>query len=230
MTFVLLDSLTLPGNPGKANEDAFACRERAAAVLDGATGLGDNLLPGPSDAAWLSRFGANRLMAHLADGASVTDAVTASLFDAHTSFDNLKRREIRERYEIPYASLMLVAVEGDELAFAWYGDCAALLRRADGTADSVGDAIEKRRSEAERVRALAARQGENAASTRPRDAYLPALRAARNLVNTPRGGYLFGPDVMAADRVKTTRRRLADITHLLLATDGFLALVSDYGL
>ncbi len=101
MKLELVDSLSLPGDPRKANDDAFAFRENAAVVLDGATGLGERLLPGPSDAAWLSRFGANRLMAYMADGATPLEAVTAALFDAQTSFEQLRRREPADRYETP---------------------------------------------------------------------------------------------------------------------------------
>ena len=37
MRFELLNSLSLPADPAKANEDAFAAEENAAAVFDGAT-------------------------------------------------------------------------------------------------------------------------------------------------------------------------------------------------
>ena len=69
MEFVFLDALSLPGNPTKPNDDAWAQTNTAAAVFDGATNLGEPLLPGESDAAWLARFGARRLMAHCQDGA-----------------------------------------------------------------------------------------------------------------------------------------------------------------
>ena len=58
MQFELIDSLSLPGNPEKPNDDAFGFGDQAALVLDGATGLGEPLMPGKSDAAWLARFGA----------------------------------------------------------------------------------------------------------------------------------------------------------------------------
>ena len=68
MAFELLDSLSLPGDASKPNEDAFAHSESAAVVFDGATSLGDPLMPGPSDAAWIAQFGARRLLAHLKEG------------------------------------------------------------------------------------------------------------------------------------------------------------------
>ena len=228
MKLEVLNSLSLAGNPEKANEDAFAHRERAAIVLDGATGLGEKLMPGPSDAAWLSRFAANRLMAYIGEGADAREAVAAALFDAQTAFGQLQRRAPVETYEMPFASMMLAVLDDGALDFAWYGDCAALIGRPAQSVEIVGEALAKRRREGDRVRALATSTGEQAAAPGIREVFLPALRAMRNLVNTPRGGWLFGPDVTAADHVEQMRTEISAGTHLLLVTDGFLALASDY--
>ena len=58
MQFEFIDALSIPGHPAKPNDDAWGQTSGAAVVLDGATNLGDSLLPGESDAAWLARFGA----------------------------------------------------------------------------------------------------------------------------------------------------------------------------
>src|SRR3982750_4776105 len=107
MTFRLLDSVSLPGDPAKANEDAFQHRGDAAVVLDGATPLGDGLMPGPSDAAWIAQFGARRLLAHLRDGMSARKALRAALADAQKSFEALRRHEPDEMWQTPCASMML---------------------------------------------------------------------------------------------------------------------------
>jgi hypothetical protein len=60
-----------------------------------------------------------------------------------------------------------------------------------------------------------------------RDEFLPALRAARNRVNTGED-WLFGPDVRCADHAKHARVMPAPGSPVLLASDGFLALASDY--
>lgn len=227
MKLVLLDSLSLPGDPAKANDDSFGCRDTAAVVLDGATGLGDSLMPGPSDAAWLSRFGANRILSYVGDGASGRDAVVAALFDTENSFTQLRRRAPVERYEIPYASLML-AVPGEfDVDFLWYGDCAAVMLSPGEPAEIVGEALARRAREGRYARKLA--QGGAVAGAGVRETYLPALRAARNTVNTRPGAYLFGPDVEAADHLSEELRQAQPGTLILLATDGFLALTSDYG-
>jgi Protein phosphatase 2C len=229
MKLELVDSLSLPGNVEKANDDSFAYRERAAVVLDGATGLGERLMPGLSDAAWLSRFGANRIMSYLGDGAQPQEAVTAALFDAETSFAQLRRRQPTDRYEIPFASMMLAVADEHAIDFLWYGDCAALVQHADGRVEIVGEAIEKRARESGYAKKLAESKGQTVAAASLREEFLPALRKARNTVNTPKGNYLFGPEVIAADHTDSRHVDIASGAHVLLVTDGFLALASDYG-
>jgi hypothetical protein len=106
----LLQQLSLPGDPAKANEDSFACLDHAALVLDGATPLGPSLLPGPSDAAWIAQFGARRLAAHLKDGETPEDALKHALQDAEKSFEGLRRAPVHEKWQTPCASLIM-AVE-----------------------------------------------------------------------------------------------------------------------
>ncbi|MGD0141873.1 MAG: hypothetical protein ABSC92_01800 [Rhizomicrobium sp.] len=224
----MIESLSLPGDPAKPNEDAFARRGRAAVVMDGATGLGELLMPGNSDAAWVARFGANRLMAHSDEGLTPHDAVIASLRDTENSFVNLRRRAPAETYEIPFSSMMFVTLSGSGFDALWFGDCAVLVARPGGVVELVGDAMEKRSRESGRAAALAAKLGESAASAGVRDTFLPALRATRNQMNTGRRSWCFGPDARAADHVASARVSAPIGTILLLVSDGFLALASDY--
>ncbi len=228
MTFKLLDSISVPGNPAKANEDAFGAEEHAAVVMDGATGLGDNLMPGKSDAAWLATFGARRLMAYARDGATPREAVAAALFDAQTSFEALRKRPPSETWETPFASMMFVAGDPQGLEALWFGDCAALVKRPDAPVEIVGDALEKREMEAQRVARLARKHGLSPAAGINRPQYLEALRKARNHVNTVEGSWAFGPDVRAADHVSGRTIEAPAGTFVLLCSDGFLALASDY--
>ena len=128
-------------------------------VLDGATPLGPSLLPGPSDAAWIAQFGARRLAAHLRDGDAPHDALKHALADAGKSFAGLSREPIREKWQTPCASLMMVvelgrapspprvqstlAQRGSEIQFLWYGDCAAIVEQ-DGEVEMIGETLEKR--------------------------------------------------------------------------------------
>jgi serine/threonine protein phosphatase PrpC len=110
------------------------------------------------------------------------------------------------------------------LEFMWYGDCAALVSR-DGAVTMIGEAMEARKREAGRARLVSQ---ETKKSATDRTAFLPLLRASRNRINSGRN-WLFSPDARAAAHVSRQTERLAPGTLLLLASDGFLALVTDYG-
>jgi hypothetical protein len=79
------------------------------------------------------------------------------------------------------------------------------------------------------VKMLADAKGLAPAAGNSRAEYLPFLRASRNKVNGESGGWLFSPDMRAADRVESKYVEAPSGTLVLLSTDGFLALASDYG-
>jgi hypothetical protein len=248
----LLQQLSLPGDPTKPNEDSFACLDHAALVLDGATPLGPSLLPGPSDAAWIAQFGARRLAAHLKDGDAPQDALKHALQDAEKSFEGLRRAPVREKWQLPCASLMLVfdplrpslarepatgtspssadarggGGSPPSLEFFWYGDCTALIEQ-DGKIEIMGEAIVARKAEAERAKRAAKTKNLSSALGVNRPEIAPLLRAARNRINSG-GNWLFSPDARAAKHVARGTALARQGARLLLASDGFLALVSDY--
>jgi len=228
MTFQLLDSLSLPGDSAKANEDAFGLGEGAAVVIDGATPLGDGLMPGPSDAAWIAQFGARRLMAHLRDGDGARKALRATLADAQKSFEALRRHPPEEIWQTPCASMMLAVPDSKSTEFLWFGDCAALVKQGDAAVIVVGETFDKRAAEAGRAQALAKEKKLSPAAGLSRPEFIGTLRAVRNRINSG-DRWLFSPDVKAAAHVSRRVLKLAPGSTLLLASDGFLALASDYG-
>lgn len=229
MALTLLDSLSLPGDVKKPNEDAFAVGSAGAVVLDGATSLGEPLMPGSSDAAWIARFGARRLMAHLEGGLAGQAAVDHALREAAHSFAGLARRRPQATWEMPFASMMLCVEVPEGIEALWFGDCAAVFAAPGQKAHLVGEALQSKQAERERVARLAARSGIAPTSGPSRAEFLPALRAARNRVNTKDGYFLFGPDEAALGRARQCRLELPTGTRILMASDGFLALVSEYG-
>lgn len=225
MGFELIDTLSLPGDATKANEDSSGHDANAAVVLDGATPLGDGLMPGPSDAAWIAHFGARRILAHLRGGDGARKALRGALADTQKSFEALRRAAPQEIWQTPCASMMLAAQAEDGLEFLWFGDCAALLKQGDGPVQVVGETFDKRAAEAGRAQKLAQEKKQPATD---RAQFIDALRATRNRINS--GTYwLFSPDVKAASHVSRRVLRCTPGATLLLASDGFLALASDYG-
>jgi len=228
MTLELWESLSLPGDPAKANEDVFAHKDGAAVVIDGATMLGDGLMPGPSDAQWIAQFGARRLMAHLGEGDGARKALRAALADTQKSFEALRRHEPEDVWQTPCASMMLAVQADTGLEFLWFGDCAALVKQGDGPVMVVGETLDKRAAEAERARGIAKEKNLSPASGLRRPEFIDVLRASRNRINSG-SNWLFSPDVRAAAHVARRVVKLQPGSTVLLATDGLLALVSDYG-
>jgi serine/threonine protein phosphatase PrpC len=228
MTLRPLDSLSLPGDPAKANEDAFGHDANAAVVIDGATPLGDSLMPGPSDAAWIAQFGARRLMAHLKDGDGARKALRAALADAQKSFEALRRHPPEEMWQTPCASMMLAVPGAGGVEFLWYGDCAALVKQGDAPVTVIGETFDKRAVEAQRAQALAKEKNLSPAAGLSRAEFIGTLRAVRNRINSG-NHWLFSPEVKAAPHVSRRTMKPAPGSILLLASDGFLALASDYG-
>src|SRR6267154_368815 len=152
MKFELRDSLSLPGDVGKPNEDAFVHAPRFAAVFDGATGLGERLMPGKSDAQWLAQFGARRLAAHAqTDEGGQRDWLRSAAAEAEKSFAALRKRAPAENYEMPFASLIALSLENGTLDATWFGDCAALIRSGNGAFTMLGETLGKRARERERA-------------------------------------------------------------------------------
>ncbi|MEI9996614.1 MAG: protein phosphatase 2C domain-containing protein [Rhizomicrobium sp.] len=227
MPFEVLDTISLPGDPLKPNDDAFGHADSAAVVLDGATSLGDSLMPGDSDAAWIAHFGARRLMAHVKDGDNPHDALRHTLADAQKSFEALRRHPPQEPWQIPFASMAFASEARGGFDFLWFGDCAGLLFAAD-TVEVLGESFAHKASEADRAAKLAKEKGVAPASGANLPEFIPALRAARSRINSGTK-WVFSPDVRAADHVAHKRVAAPKGATLLLASDGFLALATDYG-
>jgi serine/threonine protein phosphatase PrpC len=227
MSLALLESLSLPGDPAKPNEDSFAHSNHAALVMDGATPLGDPLMPGPSDAQWLAQFGARRLMAHLKDGDAPSTALAHALEDAEKSFHALSRHPIREKWQTPCASLILAAESKHGLECFWFGDCSALLLH-DGVCRVIGEAFDKRGQEAQWARKIVQQRKLQPSADFNRPKINDLQRASRNRINS--GSYwLFSPNRHAAQHVAHTKVKASPGDLLLLASDGLLALATDYG-
>ena len=228
MNFHLIDAITAPGNPAKANDDAWMAAPTLAAVIDGATSLNDPIMPGTSDAAWFAHLMAERLLAHQGSG-SAQAALHAAVADLKTEFVAQRSRAPIAMHEVPCASLMLIAPAGDAFISALsFGDCSAIVRYEDGAVLTIGDALEKRAIEASEVAKLAQNAGVDPASASTRIEFLPSLRASRNRYNQEEGAWVLAPDTDCVDHAKTAQFAAPVGTILLLASDGFTALVSDY--
>ena len=130
----LIESLTIAGTPGGANDDRVGLAESHAWLIDGCTDLGEpGLLGTRGGAAWIAGE-ADRAFA-AADG-DLGD-ICRSMFDSVAQRYEACRTREAEAWELPSAAFLAVSVQDGTLDCAWLGDCPALLIR-DGTVTRIG--------------------------------------------------------------------------------------------
>ncbi len=143
----MLDSVSLAGSRLKPNEDASGATALRAWVIDGATGLGDPIIPGTSDAAWIARR-ASYLFYRFAHISDTTEMLTQVAAELEKAFVRERGRAPQERWEIPCAAFMMLTLRRDNgVEVSHLGDCRLLLRTHDGIAHAIGATAESERQE-----------------------------------------------------------------------------------
>ena len=124
---------------------------------------------------------------------------------------------------------MMLAVPGDgAVEFLWFGDCAALLKQGEAAVTVVGESFDKRAAEAQRARKVGKEKNLSPAAGINRPEFLTVLRSSRNRINSG-ANWLFSPAVKAAAHAARRIVKAGPGSTFLLASDGLLALASDYG-
>ena len=124
--------------------------------------------------------------------------------------------------------MMLAVPDEGGVEFLWFGDCAALVKQGDAAVTVIGESFDKRAAEAQRAQKIGKEKNLSPAAGINRPEFLTALRAARNRINSGES-WLFSPDVKAASHAARRMVKAAPGSTILLASDGLLALASDYG-
>ncbi len=235
MRLRVVEHLSIPGTPGRTNEDVAGFSSTATWVLDGATGLGDEpLLAEDSDAAWLARAFDARLRAE-ADRAdrSLPEIFGALIGDVAAEFAAKARRPPAGRYEEPSAGMAMVRLRRGVLEYARLGDCRAIIS-VGGRVVTTGDSPLHHLDAAVVHRMREVRSASpSLASEEVFRAVLGEMRAIRALMMNTEGGYwVLGTDPAAALRMEVGTVPL-DATggvRGLLVSDGFYRLVDTVGL
>ncbi len=233
MKLVVHQSLSLPAHAGRANEDACGTAAGCAFVIDGATGLGDNLLVGRhgSDAAWLAQFARVHLEEMTRPGRPLPAIVRHICLMAARIVDYAADGQPVPPWQLPVAGFSMLRVEGGRATVHGLGDC--VLIATDDTGTLFHHCPMDGQAEAERAYAQAAiaKAGglSNVESLVKDPATLELLRAGRAAYNTDGGNiWLLGTSPGAADHVDSAPVTLERPFTGLLMSDGFAALWQNY--
>ena len=213
------DAVTTAGG-ARANEDRVGYAGRLAWVIDGATDLyADAALPAASDVQWLVDTIAERLRQAGADGysgggAALLDEIARYICDQMAAFDFPSDRVP------PACSLVLAADCGESYEITRIGDATAVVAGADSMV--LGTDFFDRRE----ARAVAAERAGAAAER------VTAGKHWRRLETMTSGGLesIFSGHPNRALRPHTIAGSWEDISGVLLCTDGFARLITDYRL
>ncbi|MEM9223381.1 MAG: hypothetical protein AAGB11_13385 [Pseudomonadota bacterium] len=219
-----MSAVSHPGRAERANEDGFGAQENVAWVIDGATGLGDEqLLAGPSDAAWLTSVLDGSLRKNVAAERDPAALLSMAAAEAEARFHSERLRSPKENYEIPTAAVLVASFHSDRVEIVELGDCAVFIESAEGLA-RFGGTEQGRALEQENARRFMG-------SGKGRSPEVVALlRKVRNLANTPDGYAIFAPDAASTERARRHTHSWSGTGHALLVSDGYEAASEDYGL
>jgi hypothetical protein len=229
--FTILDRISWPGHPDKANEYVCGASQDWAWVIDTSIFPGTTpVMHAKSDAAWLAAFADERL-SNLAPGAQDGAALIRHVMEeARTAYQAVAPRERHEEFvSWPLGAMTLVRRRENTLDVWTFGDTTAFVRQPGGTVLTLGEAPGLRDLEAAKAAELM-----QAAGSRPDDilgepvflAWLGERRERQRRSGVPAALLSLNP--AAADRLRHETAPCEDGTIILLASDGFSALVDLY--
>jgi len=229
--FTVLDRISWPGHPAKPNEDICGVSGDWAWVIDTSIFPGTKpVMRAKSDATWLARFADERL-SNLApqaqDGAALLRHV---MEEARTAYRAVAPAERHDDFVTwPLGAMTLVRRRGDLLDAWTFGDTTAYVRRPDGTVVTLGDAPGLRDAESAMAAELMRQAGSRPTAILDEPVFLSWLaerRERQRKSGIPAALLSFNPD--AVDRLRHETAPCQDGTVILLASDGFSALVDLY--
>jgi hypothetical protein len=229
--FTVLDRISWPGHPDKPNEDICGVSGDWAWVID------TSIFPGTapvvhekSDASWLATFADERL-SNLAPQAQ--DGVTLLrhvMEEARTVYRAVAPAERHEDFVTwPLGAMTLVRRRAHVLDAWTFGDTTAYLRQPDGSVQVLGDAPGSRDFESAKAAELMRQAGSRPTAILDEPVFLAWLgerRERQRESGIPAALLSVNPD--AAARLRHETAPCEDGTVILLATDGFSALVDLY--
>jgi hypothetical protein len=218
---------------GAFNEDIAGYTSTAAWVIDGASGVGENLIPAPSDAHWFARHVDTELRNLLTREPMMPfeNLFAEVIARCATTYATLARRPAAGRHELPSAAIAFMRILSDRIELATLGDCQILyasqsggLVAEHGNGGHIGPFEERTKAAA---RAIVARNPDISA-TALFEELRPHLTQNRASMNVEGGYWVLGLQLAAIEHADRIELPLGN-WEFALASDGFLRLSDLFG-
>lgn len=229
MKLVVKDAVSLAAST--ENEDAWGTAGgNAAWVIDGATGLGDNLLcsAGSDAAAYAKETNAQLENALAAGNANLKSALRRSITELEKWVETNLARKPRDRFELPSAAAAIINILGNVLHMAFLGDVKCVHvrgRECETYGFSPLGALEE---QALRELVTIQETHPDADVNEIRRLLTPTLRRNRSLMNIDGGYWVMSNDSRAADNAHYASADVQDGDHVILLSDGFYRLIDTF--
>ncbi len=228
--FTVLDRISWPGSADRPNEDACGVCQNWAWVID------TSIFPGTpaimhekSDATWLAGF-ASRRLSDLAPNAEDGIALIRHVMEeARTAFLAVAPEERHDFLTWPVGAMTLVRHRDESLDVWTFGDTTAFVGQPGGSVLTVGEAPGLRLFEVAAAERLLRASGATPGTITGTPEFQAWLAERRQRQKQSRGLALLGLDPAAADRLRHDTVPCKAGAEILLASDGFSALVDLYG-
>jgi hypothetical protein len=229
--FTVLDRISWPGHPDKPNEDICGVSGDWAWVIDTSIFPGTTpVMHEKSDATWLARFADERLSNLAPQAEDGTALLRHVMEEARTAYRAVAPAERHDDFVAwPLGAMTLVRRRGSVLDVWTFGDTTAYVRQPDGAVATLGDAPGLRGAESSMAAELMRQAGSRPTTILDEPVFLAWLgerRERQRRSGIPAAILSFNPD--AADRLRHETAPCKDGTVILLASDGFSALVDLY--
>jgi serine/threonine protein phosphatase PrpC len=225
---VLLDSISDAGSPNKANEDLIVASTDFCAVLDGATGLGEQLVSSASsDAVWFVERIAQHLLSNVRMSIPFVEQLALALNAVIDEYRQFAGNHDRPGYEQPSAGLAAVAIEKDGIYAYRFGDCVVYHSHTD-VKERVFPKSPLESLDEQAIIALGRELRALKSPDQARQAIMPILRAHRERMNTPEGYGVLSPSKRCLSFLERKKIVGSSRSKIILTTDGFSA-IEAYG-
>jgi hypothetical protein len=219
MHFELLEVISLNGRPGVPNDDRCGMTATLAWVVDGATDLGPpGVLGAQGGAAWLATAASAAFSK--SRSTCIEDTCKTAFAAIEAQFEAEKVRDVVHAWEVPKAAFALAQLSSDGLSVAWAADSPVLHIAGNEAAWCTGLPD----TSAEAADALALGEGVGA----PTDISGAVLEDRRNHRSRAHHEALSSNAAASFAVTRSAHHPVAIGDELLLMSDGFASLVTDY--
>ena len=224
MKITVIDKVTNPGLLSKANEDLIVISDGLFVTLDGATGLGGQLIPSfSSDALWFVEAFSKYLVEIWQNERRFLKAIEGAIDACIVEYSEHTSLKDQQDYQLPSAGMVAIAIEDDLVRTFRLGDCTAYYAN-DYMAYNLFKPSPLEDLDARAIKAMTLEISNGKTLEQARKAIMPILRTHRSLMNKPDGYGALSLTHECLKHIETTLAPTTNHSTLLLATDGFSAI------